>query len=455
MSGAAAHDVDRLVDGQRFRSFNFILLIWSFLATLSDGFELSALGFAVPHISDEWHVAPADMGWMLSASLFGMFFGAPLFGIIGDRYGRRPAIVIGCLAFGITTLAVAGARSIDQIAVLRFIAGLGMGGLLPNTIALSSELSPRRLRARLVILMFMGITLGSSIPGLIAAWVVPAYGWQAIFVIGGVGASVIGIVLAFALPESVKLLAMREGRQDELRRTLRRMRPDVAIDDDAVLTLTAARRPHQASARALFAGGLAPFTVLIWVCFATTLMANFFLANWLPQLFKQMGVSAEDAALTATMYHFGATLGGLAMSLILDRIGFLAIGGLLLVAVPAMVGIGAPGLSPIMLGLLVAFAGFCVLGAQFGSNAAAGLIYPTGCRSRGLGLAFGVGRVGSVLGPLLGAWLIGARFPVSTMLAVMAAPVLLGALAAFVLAVLSRRKIDSWGLDEVPPNPIE
>jgi AAHS family 4-hydroxybenzoate transporter-like MFS transporter len=454
MSGATARDVDTLVDGQQFRGFNLALLIWSFLATLSDGFELSALGFAVPHISEEWHVAPGDMGWMLSASLFGMFFGAPLFGAIGDRYGRRPAIVIGCLAFGITTLAIAGAHSIGQITVLRFIAGLGMGGLLPNTIALSSELSPRRLRARLVILMFMGITLGSSLPGLIAAWVVPAHGWQAIFVIGGVGATLIGILLAFALPESVKLLAMREGRREELLRTLRRMRPDVALGDDVTLTLVTAR-PHQASARALFAGGLAPFTLLIWVCFATTLMANFFLANWLPQLFKQMGVSAEDAALTATMYHFGATLGGLAMSLILDRIGFLAIGSLLLVAVPAMVGIGAPGLSPVMLGLLVAFAGFCVLGAQFGSNAAAGLIYPTGCRSRGLGLAFGIGRVGSVLGPLLGAHLIGSSLPVTTMLAAMAAPVLLGALAALVLAVLSRRKIASWGLDEVPPNPIE
>jgi AAHS family 4-hydroxybenzoate transporter-like MFS transporter len=320
--------------------------------------------------------------------------------------------------------------------------------VLPNAIALNSELSPKRLRARLIILMFMGVTLGGSVPGFVAVGLVPDHGWRAIFLVGGLAAIVVGAVAPFVLPESVKFLRGRPERIRELLATLRRMAPD------AVLPASFAR-PGSAPAAsvpvsALFANGLAPVTLLLWLCFATTLMANFFLANWLPTLFGQIGIDPRTAALTSTMYHFGATFGGLAMALMLDRIGFLAVGGLLVAAVPAMLGVGLPGLPPLGLGLLVGIAGFCVLGAQFGSNAAAGLIYPTACRSRGLGLAFGVGRVGSVLGPLLGAKLIGLKLSLMTMLAAMAGPVLLGAVAALALAFAARRRFGEWRLDEMP-----
>jgi AAHS family 4-hydroxybenzoate transporter-like MFS transporter len=453
MARTAADEIDGIVDGQRFGRFGLSLLVWSFLATFTDGYEISALGLAVPHIVKEWHVAPASLGPMLSASLAGMFFGAPLLGLVGDRFGRRPAIAIGCLAYGLSTLAIVFAGSVTEVAVLRFITGLGMGGVLPNAIALNSELAPKRLRARLIILMFMGVTLGGSAPGLVAVGLVPEHGWRAIFLVGGLGALVVGAAAPFVLPESVKFLARRPERTKELLLTLRRMAPDAPMP--RIVETKADAPPQRVPTSALFAGGLAPVTLLLWLCFATTLMANFFLANWLPTLFGQIGIDPQTAALTSTMYHFGATFGGLAMALLLDRIGFLAVGGLLLLAVPAMLGIGLPGLPAGGLGLLVGIAGFCVLGAQFGSNAAAGLIYPTACRSRGLGLAFGVGRIGSVLGPLIGARLIGLKLPLMTMLAAMAGPVLLGAVAALVLAFIARRRFNGWRLDEMPATPIE
>lgn len=448
MARSAADEIDLLVDAQRFSKFSLWLLIWSFLATFTDGYEISALGLAVPHIIREWHVAPSDLGPMLSASLAGMFFGAPLLGLIGDRLGRRPAIAIGCLAYGASTLAIVFASDVGQVTALRFVTGIGMGGVLPNAIALNSELSPRRLRARLIILMFMGITLGGTAPGLIAVGLVPDYGWRTIFTVGGLAALIVGGAAPFVLPESVKFLRTRPDRAAELLATLRRMVPGAALPPVIGAPVTAPE--PRVSIAALFANGLAPVTLLLWLCFATTLMANFFLANWLPTLFGQIGIDPQTAALTSTMYHFGATFGGLAMALMLDRIGFLAVGGLLLAAVPAMLGVGLPGLPPVGLGLLVAIAGFCVLGAQFGSNAAAGLIYPTACRSRGLGLAFGVGRVGSVLGPLLGARLIGFKLPLMTMLAAMAGPVLIGAVAALCLAFIGRGRFGGWRLEEIP-----
>ncbi|MEI9852481.1 MAG: MFS transporter [Sphingomonas sp.] len=442
-------DIDRLVDGQKFRRFNFSLLFWCFLATFADGFEVTSIGLAAPEIAREWNVAPALMGPMLSASLFGMLIGAPLFGFLGDRHGRRLAITLGCLVFGITTLAVTMAQDTGQISVLRFLTGIGMGGVMPNAIALTSESSPKRLRARLIILMFMGITLGGTVPGAVSAWLVPEYGWKTIFLIGGVVGIAVGLCAPFALPESVKFLGLNPARRTELIRTLARMRPDLTFREDAEVVAPGSTRPAARSSLApLFSNGLASTTLLLWVCFAITLMANYFLTSWLPMLFERQGITPQTAALTATMFHFGAIFGALAMSVLLDRIGFLAIGGMLLAAVPAVLLIGVSGLSPIALGLIVAFAGFCVIGAQLGNNASAGLIYPTVCRSKGIGVAFAVGRAGSVLGPIFGAQLIGLGLPITTTLLALAGPLLVGAIAAFVLARLSYARFHSWKLDE-------
>jgi AAHS family 4-hydroxybenzoate transporter-like MFS transporter len=446
MLSAARVNVDELVDGQRFRAFNLSLLLWSFCATFVDGFEISSLGIAAPHIVREWGVAAGAMGPMMGASLIGILIGAPLFGFIGDRYGRRIVIIAGCFLFGITTLAVVWTSTIEQITALRLLTGVGMGGLMPNAIALNSELSPRHLRAKLVILMFMGITLGGAVPGFVGAWLVPAHGWQMLFVIGGAFPLLVCVGLLLYLPESVKFLATRPGRERELLHTLRRMRPDLTLGDD-----TQFARPAKVPAGAiapLFSGGLAKITLLLWLCFATTLMANYFLNSWMAVLFEAKGISPETAAIITTAYHIGAAFGGLAMSVLLDRWGFLAVTAMLGVAAPALLSIGMAGLPPVLLALCVAVAGFCVLGAQFGNNAAAGLLYPTAYRSKGVGMAFAVGRVGSVLGPVIGAALIGLKLPLMLLLLAMAVPVLLGAVAAFLLARLSYRRFGTWQIDE-------
>jgi AAHS family 4-hydroxybenzoate transporter-like MFS transporter len=451
VASSAQLNVDELVDGQKFRRFNLNLLIWSFLAMFADGFEISALGIAAPHMVRDWGVGAASMGPMMGASLLGILVGAPLFGFLGDRYGRRLVILLGCFLFGITTLAVVVAENIEQITALRVLTGIGMGGLMPNAIALNSELSPRHLRAKLVILMFMGVTLGGAVPGFVGAWLVPAYGWKILFLIGGIFPLIVCAGLLIYLPESVKFLATRPGRESELLRILRRMRPDLALGDGTSFVRPPVSQAGQGSIAPLFSGGLAAITLLLWLCFATTLMANYFLNSWMAVLFEAKGISPEAAAMTTTAYHLGAAFGGLAMSMLLDRWGFLAVTGMLAVAAPALLSIGLPNLPPALLALLVGLAGFCVLGAQFGSNAAAGIIYPTAYRSKGVGLAFAVGRIGSVLGPIIGAILIGLELPIMVLLLAIAGPILLGAFAAFLLGRLSHRRFGGWQLDEAPP----
>jgi MFS transporter, AAHS family, 4-hydroxybenzoate transporter len=442
-------DVERLVDEQRLGVFNLNLLVWSFLAMLADGYEISAMAFAGPELVRSWGLDPGALGPVLSASLIGIFVGAPLLGYVGDRHGRKTAIVVGCLVFGLSTLAMAAATDLQQMFVLRLIAGVGIGGLMPNTVSLTSELSPKRHRATLIVLMFTGITVGGSAPSLVAAWLVPGLGWPVLFLIGGLVPIVIALGLAFALPESIKFLARVPHRHGEVLQMARRLRPELRFADDTVFRSRETTAGNGSGLPQIFAGGLRWITLLLWFCFATTLMANYFLNSWMPILFEQAGLAAEQAAFATGLYHIGGTAGGLLISVLLDRYGFAAIAVFLFVAGPAVAAIGLhpwafPGLATFALA-----AGVCVLGAQFGNNAAGGMLYPTAFRAKGLGWAFSAGRLGSVLGPVFGGMLIARHWSVSGLFAVAALPVAAGAIAAAMLARLTWLRFGALQIDDL------
>jgi AAHS family 4-hydroxybenzoate transporter-like MFS transporter len=450
-------NTDRLVDEQKIGPFNIKLLVLSWLAMFADGYDISAMAFAAPELVRQWHLPMSGFGVVFSASLFGVLFGAPLLGYVGDRYGRRVAIVIGSAIFGIFTLAMMWATSLEQMTVLRFLTGIGIGGLMPNTIALNSELSPRRWRAMLVVLMFTGITLGSGTPGPVAGWLVPEYGWKILFLIGGVVPLLVAVLLMFTLPESVKWLVTRPARRAELLRIARRMRPDITLPDDAQFVV----EPSAAAGRSggflglahIFRGGLAFITPLLWVCFSMTLMANFFLNNWMPLIFESNGVTPKQAAIASTLYHVGGTVGGVLVSLLLHRLGFAAIAMLFLFAAPAIAAIGLGGLSPGALAMVAGFAGLAVLGAQFGNNACAGLIYPTEARSQGAGWALSIGRIGSIVGPLVGGMLVAMKMPYQEMFLWASLPMAVGLIAAVLVAWLCYKRFRSLTLDDKPAVP--
>jgi len=442
--------IDELVDGQKIRSFNINLLIWSFLAMLADGYDIGALSFAVPQLQTLWQLRPGAFGPALSASLFGILFGAPALGYLGDRAGRKTAIIVGSLIYGLSTLAVIWSHDLTQLTALRFITGIGLGGIMPNTIALNAELAPQRLRATLVVLMFTGITLGSSAPGFIAASLVPRHGWTVLFLVGGLVPLGVAACLAAALPESIKYLSLVPGRRDALLRLARRMRPDLRIADDVQLAVTNVPAQAPRGAGQIFSGDLAVITPLLWLCFATALMANFFLNSWLPILFQSGGLQPAQAAIAASLYHVGGTVGGLLISVLLDRFGFVVIAALFVIAAPAIAAIGMSGMVYATIAPLATVAGFTVLGAQFGNNAAAGLLYPTAFRSKGVGWALGVGRFGSIVGPLVGARLIDLHLPMRELFAAAAVPMIVGALAALALVRLCYARLGGLRLSDVP-----
>ena len=430
--------IDDLVDGQRIRGFNLNLLFWSFLAMFADGYDISVMPFAMPTLSKLWHVDAGLQGWALTASLIGVLAGSPLLGYIGDRYGRKAAILLGSVIYGVTTLTVIWQHGYWVVIALRFCTGIGIGGLMPNTIALNSELSPKRLRATLVVLMFTGVTLGSSAPGFISAWVLPTFGWKVLFLVGGAVPLLVAVCLYFALPESVKFLGGRPERRAELLSIARRMRPDLAIGEDAQFESPLGPTPQSGALGVgdILGPGFRVITPLLWVCFVTTLMANYFLNSWMPLLFNNVGLTPEKAALASSLYHIGGTVGGLLISVLLDQFGFVVIAVLFVCAAPAIAAIGSSSMSYAALAPLAAVAGLCVLGAQFGNNAAAGLLYPTPFRSKGVGWALGIGRFGAIVGPLLGGHLIKLHLPMRQLFLAAAMPMLIGAVAAVILVRL-------------------
>jgi MFS transporter, AAHS family, 4-hydroxybenzoate transporter len=420
--------IDDLVDGQRIGRFNFNLLCWSFLAMFSDGYEINAMSLAAPELRGLWHVPDASFTWALSASSFGILLGAPLFGWLGDRYGRKPAILSSTLICGVTTLLIALAGNLPELVALRFVTGIGIGGLMPNTIALNSEMSPRRRRATLVVLMFVGVTLGGSVPGLVARWLLPSYGWTVLFQVGGLVALATAAGVWFCLPESVRFLASQQRRPVALRAIARRMRPDLDIPPDVRWSMPPGEPAGEGGLRQL--PGLRVITPLIWICFATALMANYFLNSWLPLLGAASGLSREQTSTAAVLYNVGGAAGGILMSVLMDRFGIIVSVVLFALAVPSIAFLGLTGLSGPALFPLVFVSGLAVLGAQFGNNAAAGMSYPTQFRAKAVGWALAVGRFGSILGQVLGGALIHLHVPPRGLFLGASLPMLLGAAAA-------------------------
>jgi AAHS family 4-hydroxybenzoate transporter-like MFS transporter len=429
-SKAQTIDIGQFIDALRIGPLHYKVLFWSFLIMLLDGYDILVAALAGPYLVREWGVQPSAMGALLSASLVGFFFGTLIFGYVGDRWGRRIGIIAACVEFGVFTLAAAKASSLNELIWLRALAGVGIGGVIPNTIALSAEFAPKRVRATLVILMFTGNTFGGALVGPIANWLVPDYGWQILFVIGGVIPLVLAACLYFALPESIKFLAVA-GRHDEAARLARELQPDLGPDARLAAPQAAAREPFMLVQ--LFEGRYAVVTPLLWLLFAINLMTFYFINSWMPTLITTAGAPPTRGALATSLFQLGGTIGGVVISIFVNRYGLRAVALLFVVAIPVVASIGYLATSEVTLFLVAAAAGFCLLGVQFGLNAGSGMIYPTAFRANGVGWAFGIGRVGAVAGPYIGGFLIAAALPLPQIYMIVAIPLVVAAIACFVL----------------------
>src|SRR5450830_241525 len=337
-------NVDHVVEQSRFGAFQFGLLLLCGLCLIIDGFDIQAMGYVAPAIIGDWHVNKASLGPVFGAGLFGMLLGSLVLTPVGDKYGRRPVLIVSTFFFAICMLLTTRVETIDELLVLRFITGFGLGSIMPNAMALVGEFSPNSKRVTRMMLVSCGFTVGAAVGEL-----------------------------------------FRDGR--------------------------------------------AGVTLLLWLISFMNLINLYFLSNWLPTLIKDAGYSTGTAVLIGTSLQVGGIVGTLTLGWFINRFGFTKVlGSCFVVACVFIALIGHVATMPVLLFISVVVAGFCVVGGQPAVNALAGTFYPTQLRSTGIGWALGIGRIGSVLGPVIGGQLIAMQWANSSLFIAAAVPAIISAL---------------------------
>ncbi|WP_374359894.1 MFS transporter [Pseudoduganella danionis] len=427
-------DIAALVERNPISRFQLGVYLLCGLCILMDGFDVQAMGYVAPAIIQEWHVSKASLGPVFGAGLFGMLAGSLLFSVLADKLGRRPILIGATLFFSVCMLLTPACSTLEQLQWLRFITGIGLGAIMPNVMALAGEYSPRRRRVTLMMLVSCGFTVGAVVGGLVAAVVMPMYGWHAVFYIGGALPLLIGLLMLWMLPESMQFVILSGKRIERVAVWLRRIDPAFTPQHGQGY-LVPEQVDSRGSVTALFKAGRARTTLLLWLVNFLNLLNLYFLSNWLPTILKDAGLSTSAAVLAATILPVGGTIGTLAMGQLIDRSSFRRV--LIPSFLLAAAAIGLIGQSQHLLVLLcvaILVAGFCVVGGQPAVNALAANYYPTTLRSTGIGWSLGVGRLGSIIGPLLGGELLRMNWPNSTIFLIAAVPALLSALMLWMMA---------------------
>lgn len=424
-----------IIDRHRLSRFQIWAIALCGVVLILEGFDSQIAGTLAPAISESLRIPLKAFGPILSSSLFGLMIAAMAVGPIADRWGRKWPVVISTISFGVFAIFTARATSFNQLLLFRFLTGLGLGGAMPNVVALAAEYSPNRLLRTFVAMLFAGMPLGGVICGLTSSALLPQWGWRPVFYIGGLLPFGLAILLIWLLPESVRFLIVRGKSAEKVSVIMRKISPDLVATD---LSAEAGRDARHSGlpVNHLFTEHRAAGTLLLWVQFFMNLLLLYFNISWLPGLLRQAGMSVHAGVLAISLFSSGGALGCFAQGPIIRKFGahvllFAEFG--LSALFTWLMSLAAGSFSLVVPAALVL--GFCVTGAQGGINALAASFYPTAIRSTGVGWALGIGRIGSIVGPLLAGKLLSAGWSPQQVFRAGAVP----ALCAMVAVLLTNR----------------
>lgn len=427
-------DVNALLDNATFNAFHWRVLFWCSLIIVFDGYDLVIYGVVLPVLMQEWGLTPLQAGALGSYALFGMMFGALFFGSLSDRIGRRKVIAFCVVLFSFFTVLNGLARNPTEFGICRFIAGLGIGGVMPNVVALMNEYAPKRSRGLLVAIMFSGYSVGGMLSAGLGIVLIPQFGWQAVFYVAAVPLVLLPLAMR-QLPESVSFL-FASGAQARASAVLQQVEPSYRASPGDQFSIVSG---SVANARVgqLFEGGRAFSTLMLWVAFFCCLLMVYALNSWLPKLMNNAGYGLSSSLGFLIVLNLGAIIGAIGGGWLGDRfrldrvlVAFFAMAAVSI----SLLGLKSP--TPVLY-LLIALAGAGTIGTQILANACAVQFYPAHVRSTGLGWAMGVGRTGAIIGPVVGGALLAAQLPLPLNFLVFAAP---GAVAALAMMLFIYRR---------------
>ena len=437
-SAAGTINIGDVLENSRIGPLHIRVFALCMISLIMDGFDVQMMGYVGPALVADWKIDRSQLGPVFAAANFGVLIGALLLSMLADKIGRRPVLVGATLCFSAMTLLTGYAQSIEQLLWLRFIGGIPMGCIIPNATALVGEFSPKGRRVTLMMCITVGFTGGAMLAGVVALWLIPAFGWRSMFVFGGVISLVIGLMMAWGLPESLQFLAVKKTRLEQLGRWLRELDPRLAID-------RATRFITNEDSRAgvpivhLFHEGRGPTTILLWMVNFTNILILYSLSNWLPTIVTGMGYTLQTANTVATVMQAGGLIGTFGLAWLIARAGFLPTLALTFaLATVSIALIGQPELTLTVLSVIVFIAGWCVVGGQPAINALSATFYPTYLRSTGVGAGLGVGRTGAIIGPYLGGVLLAQQWTPQQLFWVAAIPALVSTAVMLTLRVVMR-----------------
>lgn len=441
-------DINTVVDKAKFTAFHWNVLIWCLLIIIFDGYDLVIYGVALPLLMQEWSLSAVQAGLLASTALFGMMFGAMCFGTLSDKIGRKKTIMICVAIFSGFTFLGAFASSPVEFGVLRFIAGLGIGGVMPNVVALMTEYAPKRIRSTLVALMFSGYAIGGMTSALLGAWLVADYGWKIMFYIAIIPFLALPIIWK-CLPESLMFLT-KKGETKQVAEIVQKIAPEQQITASTQFAVAEVTTADQAPLRALFQQGRSSSTFMFWIAFFMCLLMVYALGSWLPKLMIQAGYSLGASMIFLFALNIGGMVGAIGGGVLADKFHLkpvltimFAVGAVALI----MLGFNSP---QAVLYTLIAIAGAATIGSQILLYTFVAQFYPATVRSTGMGWASGIGRIGAIVGPVLTGALLTFELPHQMNFLVIAIPGVIAALAIFMVNLkasvegrIAEKKVDA------------
>jgi AAHS family 4-hydroxybenzoate transporter-like MFS transporter len=428
--GSAVFDVSEFLDRPRFSGYRILIFALCTLVMTVDGYDVFVVGYLAPALAQDFGVPFSAVTSIFVFQTIGLGLGAYAVSPFADRFGRRNIILICTALLGLLTLAGTLAASVGELAVLRFVASFFFGAVVPNLVAVTSEYCSQRSRPTLVIILFIGYTVGAGGGGSIASALAAQFGWKAAFWMGGLTPLFIAALLYVLLPESIRFMVLKGDRNGEVAARLRRIDPTLDLSGTHGFTIREEKSGAMPVA-ALFRHGRAPTTLLLWLSYAMNLFVLTFIASWMPTFLRVFaGVDLKQAGAIAALFSLGGIVSPLILAYFIDRHGATrALAANYVAAGVSIILIGLASADATLAAIGVFSTGLFVIGGQGGINALASMVYPTEMRATGVGWALGAGRVASVFGPMAGGAMLAGRWSAASIFATVSMPVFIAALA--------------------------